>query len=246
MHDHDRRKEDLFFFACAIRQLSSLGTLLGNSTALLVWPCCWPSLSWIHESGPESPLAPRRLPCGLLTTLTSCEAEGKLKCFTSHNCYLTFAFCGIIISISDYSCCFIMLARLVFPQAFFFLFAWESDRQDVECLWSGGGFPLEWGGKGDWIPSLGYSGKEGGHVPVCSQLWDGSRSGDLNGGGSCRVLWGHSLLSTHPQLLGLGWVGGRQKSPMMYTPQACWTSPWSWMGTMRRILLSMAEWSTVV
>lgn len=44
-----------------------------------------------------------------------------------------------------------------------------------------------------------------GHVPVCSHYGDGSRGGHLNGGGgSCGVRWGHSLLSSHSQLLGLG------------------------------------------
>ena len=50
---------------------------------------------------------------------------------------------------------------------------------------------------------------EGGGSRSCLfALWYGSRGGELNGGGSCRVLRGHSLLSSHSQLLGPGWVGG--------------------------------------
>lgn len=41
--------------------------------------------------------------------------------------------------------------------------------------------------------------------------WKRGRSGALDGGGLHRVLWGHSLLSSHSQLLGLGWVGGREQ-----------------------------------
>ncbi|KAK5889511.1 hypothetical protein CesoFtcFv8_015509 [Champsocephalus esox] len=71
-----------------------------------------------------------------------------------------------------------------------FLFALEWLRQDVDSRWRR---------KGGLDPRLGYSGKEGGHVPVCFALWDGSRGGDLY-----RVRWGRSLLSSHSQLLGLG------------------------------------------
>lgn len=92
----------------------------------------------------------------------------------------------------------------------FFLPSHESVRQDVECRRWSGGFPSEWGGRGGLDSKSGLQWEGRGHVPVCSHCGDGSSSGGGGvGGGWSRVLRGHSLLSSHSQLLPGGWVGGR-------------------------------------
>lgn len=58
----------------------------------------------------------------------------------------------------------------------------ESVRQDVECGWCGG-FPLDRRGRRGWIPRLSYSGKEGGHVPVCSHYGMAAAVEIRHGGG---------------------------------------------------------------
>lgn len=114
--------------------------------------------------------------------------------------------------------------QLFHSPSLFSLLAWVSQ---TGC----GMPPMEWR-----IP-LGVGRKRG----VGFQVWvtvgrKGSRSclfalwgWQRRGGGSSRVLWGHSLLSSHSQLLP-GGLRGRTRvwNPMMYTPQARWT--WSWMG----------------
>ncbi len=179
------------FFASAIRQLSSLCTLLGNSTAF--WFGYAADQTWIHESGPESTLAPRMLHCNLL-------------CIWIYIVTVGFTFRRIIISVLDCLCCFIMLTWLAFHKPSF-LFAWVSQTGCGMPL-IGWRIPLGVGRKGAGFQVWVTVGRKGSRSCLFA-LWGGSRGGDLHGGGSCRVLWGHSLLSSHSQLLGLGWVGGR-------------------------------------
>lgn len=94
---------------------------------------------------------------------------------------------------------------------FIFLFSWVSQTGSGTPR-TGWKIPLRAGRKGgrglDSKSGLQWEGK--GSRSCLSAWWDGSLNGGGGAvGGSYRVLWGHSLLSSHSQLPGPGWVGGR-------------------------------------
>lgn len=121
-----------------------------------------------------------------------------------------------------------MLVRLAFPQVFFSLCMSESDR-----MWNAADrvedSPRSGEEQGGWIPSLGYSGKEGVTFLFARIMgWQPGRRSEwgLGRAGSSGVI--HSYHHIHSCRGRAEWEDeGREKkkkTPMMYAPQACWTS----------------------
>lgn len=111
----------------------------------------------------------------------------------------------------------------------------------MECCWTGGGIPLEWGGKegvGGVDSKSGLQWEGRGHVPVCLRYG----MADLVGDGLCRVLWGHSLPHCIRSCWGwTEWEDEGRKEQSLVSPKVCRT--WSWTWPTMCILPNAVEWS---
>lgn len=129
---------------------------------------------------------------------------------------------------------------LLHKPSFLFALVWQTG-----CgMWIEQRIPLGVGRKGGWLPSLGYSGKEGvTFLFVRIKGWQAQRRADLGWvaqgslGSFAPII---TFAAAGAGLTGRAAVG--KTSPMMYAPQACRTFSWSWMGTVRLVLWSTVAW----